>query len=273
MTDLVYFFIDAIDARFFPDNSQKDVLKQLWEQSKSKTDSNTCQSILQKGTRKGEVCGKSCKTKFCNTHSKTSEESSILNCKVLIKSGKRKGQACDKKCVKDNETCLLHSKETTTTEIKNTTTTSEKKSDTNVPKKKENTNVPEKTMTTTEKTSDTKVPKKKSDTKVPEKKSDTNVPEKKTKEKKMCCIELKYGPNKGQACNKSCSKGSDACPDHQPIKIKRIGEHYIIKGTNVLYNIDKETAWGHIDKDQKINRFKNDEVARVCEQYNIMFST
>ena len=88
----------------------------------------------------------------------------------------------------------------------------------------------------------------------------------------MCCVELKHGSNKGQACNKSCQKGTDACADHQPIKIKRIGEHFIIKGTNVLFDMANETAWGFIDSEQKINRGKNDEVARVCEQYNITFN-
>jgi hypothetical protein len=88
----------------------------------------------------------------------------------------------------------------------------------------------------------------------------------------MCCTELKHGSNKGQACNKSCQKGTDACADHQPIKIKRIGEHFIIKGTNVLFDMDNETAWGFIDSEQKINRGKNNEVERVCEQYNITFN-
>ena len=222
MTNVVDFFIDAIDARFFSKDSQKEVLKQLWEKSKSEnTDSTTCQYIIQKGKRKGEACGKPCKSKFCNTHAKSDKPVSV--CKVIIKSGKRKGESCDKKCVAEKDVCLLHSKE-----------------------KKE---------------------------KVVEKVVEKEQPkEKKTKEKKMCCTELKHGSNKGQACNKSCQKGTDACADHQPIKIKRIGEHFIIKGTNVLFDMDNETAWGFIDSEQKINRGKNNEVERVCEQYNITFN-
>ncbi len=238
MTNVIDFFIDAIDARFFSKDSQKDVLKQLWEQSKSgNTDSSTCQSIIQKGKRKGEACGKPCKSKFCNTHLKSDKPVSL--CKVIIKSGKRKGESCDKKCISEKDVCVLHSKEK-----------KEKVVETEQPK---------------EKAVEKEQPKEKAVEKEQPK-------EKKTKEKKLCCVELKHGSNKGQACNKSCQKGTDACADHQPIKIKRIGEHFIIKGTNVLFDMANEKAWGFIDSEQKINRGKNEEVSRVCEQYNITFN-
>jgi hypothetical protein len=247
MTNVVDFFIDAIDARFFSKDSQKDVLKQLWEQSKSgHTDSGTCQSVIQKGKRKGEACGKPCKSKFCNTHTKSDAPVSL--CKVIIKSGKRKGESCDKKCVAEKDVCVLHSKDKKEKDDSKTI----------VEKDTEKEKV-------TEKQQPTEQPKEKA-TEKPQPK------EKKTKEKKMCCVELKHGSNKGQACNKSCQKGTDACADHQPIKIKRIGEHFIIKGTNVLFDMANETAWGFIDSEQKINRGKNEEVARVCEQYNITFN-
>jgi hypothetical protein len=245
MTNVVDFFIDAIDARFFSKDSQKDVLKQLWEQSKSvNTDSSTCQSVIQKGKRKGEACGKPCKSKFCNTHAKSDEPVTV--CKVIIKSGKRKGESCDKKCVAEKDVCVLHSKK--------------EPNEKEHPKEKEpNEKEPKEKI----------IEKEQKKEKIVEKEQPK---EKKTKEKKMCCVELKHGSNKGQACNKSCQKGTDACADHQPIKIKRIGEHFIIKGTNVLFDMANETAWGFIDKEQKINRGKNDEVERVCEQYNITFN-
>jgi hypothetical protein len=244
MTSLIDVFIDAIDARFFSNDSKKEVLKQLWEESKTEnTNSMTCQSILQKGKRKGEACGKPCKSKFCPTHSK---ETKVALCKVLIKSGARKGQACDKKCVEEKDACLLHSKEPKEPK--------EKKSKEKEPKEKEPKEKEPKEQKKTEQLNEEKKPKE-------------------PKEKvKMCGTELKYGPNAGQACNKSCQKGTDACSEHQPIKIKRIGEHYIIKGTNVLFNMDNETAWGFIDSEKKIIRGKNEEVSRVCEQYNITFN-
>jgi len=245
MTNVVDFFIDAIDARFFSKDSQKEVLKQLWEQSKSgNKDSSTCQSVIQKGKRKGEACGKPCKSKFCNTHAKSDEPVTV--CKVIIKSGKRKGESCDKKCVAEKDVCVLHSKK--------------EPNEKEHPKEKEpNEKEPKEKI----------IEKEQKKEKIVEKEQPK---EKKTKEKKMCCVELKHGSNKGQACNKSCQKGTDACADHQPIKIKRIGEHFIIKGTNVLFDMANETAWGFIDKEQKINRGKNDEVERVCEQYNITFN-
>jgi hypothetical protein len=296
MTTLIDVFIDAIDARFFSNDSKIEVLKQLWEESKTEnTNSMTCQSILQKGKRKGEACGKPCKSKFCPTHSKETKESKVILCKVLIKSGARKGQACDKKCVDEKEACLLHSKESKEKESK------EKEPKENEPKEKEPKEKEPKEKEPKEKESKEneskeKKPKEKeskekesmekelmekkevSKEKKP-KKTEQLSEEKQKKEKKpkqekvkMCGTELKYGPNKGQACNNSCQKGTDACGDHQPIKIKRIGEHYIIKGTNVLFNMDNETAWGFIDSEKKIIRGKNEEVSRVCEQYNITFN-
>jgi hypothetical protein len=282
MTTLIEVFIDAIDTRFFPTDSKKDVLKQIWQEFNTEnTKSVTCQSVLQKGKRKGEVCGKPCKLKFCNTHSKDTKDTIVSLCKVLIKSGKRKGQACDKKCVEEKEVCLLHSKEPKEKEPKEKEP-KEKEPKEKEPKEKEPKEKEPKEKEPKEKEPKEKEPKEKEpkEKEPKEKKPKEKEPkEKEPKEKKsksdkvkICGTELKYGPNKGQACNKSCQKGTDACGDHQPIKIKRIGEHYIIKGTNVLFNMDNETAWGYIDKEQKINRFKNDEVTRVCEQYNIMFN-
>jgi hypothetical protein len=251
--DRVDFFIKSINDRFFSENSQLDALKKLWKDAETV---QVCTIVIQKGKRKGEACGKPCKNNSqCVIHLKTAsieKKETVVETKEEKVVEKKEEKAVEKVVEKKEEKAV------------------EK-----VVEKKEEKAVKKSTKTKEEKCTFTMTSGKNSGKMCGKscKESFCTIHSDKTEkmEKIMnrCKIELKYGSNKGQPCNKECKK--ETCDLHTPIKVKRMGEHFLIKGTNVLFHIDTETAWGYLDG-QTIHRSQNEEVRRVCEENNILFA-
>jgi len=71
----------------------------------------SCIALLKSGKRKGEMCGKSCVSEFCNRHNKTNTNQNVNVgpiCTAIIKNGKRKGLACGCKAKKNTYFCGRH---------------------------------------------------------------------------------------------------------------------------------------------------------------------
>ena len=73
-----------------------------------------CSAIIKSGKRKGEKCGKSCCSLYCNRHNKKTTSKSEITCIAILASGKRKGLICGCKCIVPetiaHKLCKRHSK-------------------------------------------------------------------------------------------------------------------------------------------------------------------
>jgi len=56
------------------------------------------------------------------------------------------------------------------------------------------------------------------------------------------------------------------------IELSRIGQHFVIKGTRVVINMNDGNATGYLDEQNNLLRVNSDEVKRACLLHRITFS-
>jgi hypothetical protein len=266
-------FIEHI-ATLLPSENKTTIQKELMEYWLSLSDETnvkekkTCMAMIKSGAKKGQACGKTCDEKFCKTHAKTEEKEdekkdAVVLCKTIMKTGARKGQECGKVC-KESQSCPSHTK----TFVPKGEVVSESVSEATEPAK------PAVSKCSTTITSGKRKGEVCGKPCVSENACTVHTKSKESKEKKetatknVCGVMLK---DKNQICGKPCDANKESCNEHDVIRIKKHGALHIIKGTNVIFDIETESAVGHLDEDGKPVYRKNDEVQTVCARYNISF--
>lgn len=259
-------FITEVNKIYFNED-QENMNKLLQLLDSMEEESKTCVVCMKSGAKKGQPCGKpTVSNNMCGTHLKSYEKEdkketdenktkkskkedkensendekeniSEHTCTMVLKSGKNKGNACGKKC-DSTMLCALHSK--SKEKVKKEEKDDEKKENEDQGQDKEDT------------------------------------------ENKICKGTLKNG----MACSKKVSEG-DMCKIHmkekekekEPVvdekdkltlRIKRDGENYLIKGTNVMFDMTTQTIIGY-KKDGSYILEENDETKEACASYKLKF--
>jgi hypothetical protein len=273
-------------ATLLPTEHKESIQKELMEywlslsdESKEVKEKKTCAAIIKSGAKKGQTCGKTCDEKFCKTHAKTEKEQNekgqdekengekdaVVLCKTIMKTGPRKGKECGKSCKEKQVSCTAHTK----TFVPKGEVASESVSE------ETETAKPAVSKCSTTITSGKRKGELCGKPCVSENACTVHAKSKETKEKKetatknVCGVMLK---DKNQICGKPCDANKESCNEHDVIRIKKHGALHIIKGTNVIFDIDTESAIGHLDEDGKTPIYrKNDEVQAACVRYSISF--
>ena len=288
-------FLNMINEKFC-NSSNLEELQELWKSTEE--EKTICEFIFTSGKQKDKKCGK----ENCLTHIKTEL------CKFIMKSGLRKGQVCDKNCKSHPTLCELHKKfevknkekdedkakdekdketdqkddakeskdEKANNKVKDEKEKDEKVKDEKVKDEKED-KVKDKAKETCKMILKTGVNKGKECGKktngmycsIHDKKEDKEKIDKEKKSKKKCHVETKQN-GEDSICGRDCEPGKETCSQHETIRVKKFGNRYIIKGTNVLFDIETKNVIGYVKDDECIFK-KNDEVQQVCEQYHIEY--
>ncbi len=70
-----------------------------------------CKAIFKSGKKKGQICGRPCRTKFCSYHKNAIiEKKEKKQCCFILTRGKNKGKLCSRNAKNDSEYCAQHLK-------------------------------------------------------------------------------------------------------------------------------------------------------------------
>ena len=82
--------------------------------------------------------------------------------------------------------------------------------------------------------------------------------------KEPCMMFVRNGPRTGTRC-----KQID-CMLHQPIRVKKVNDYYIIKDTNLLFDLNEQLIIGYMKKDQFLFEYSKD-VENGCIKYDLEY--
>ena len=82
--------------------------------------------------------------------------------------------------------------------------------------------------------------------------------------KEPCMMFIRNGPNSGTRCKKI------DCILHQPIRVKKVNDYYIIKDTNLLFDLKEQVIIGYMKNDQFLFEY-NKDVEMGCIQYDLEY--
>lgn len=94
--------------------------------------------------------------------------------------------------------------------------------------------------------------------------SDKKVKPQLVPKKEPCMMFLRHGPQKNTRCKKI------DCLLHQPIRVKLIKTHYVIKDTNLLFDLTEQVIIGYLKEDQFYFE-SNEEVKKGCIHYDVEY--
>jgi hypothetical protein len=226
-------------------------------------------------------------------------------CIVLMKSGPKKGTACGKACV-TNQMCGLHSKNESKNEKKEVQKEVQKEDTEEIKEemkekkpKKSKKEIKESDETSEETDKETKhcefllktgankgnmCGKKKSDdcewcpihmkSKQAEKKKEEKKQEPEEKIT-FCQAQLKNGSSctnktNGETFCKTHIKSKPEEDTKHTLRVKRDGERYLIKGSNVMFDLTRQCIIGFKRGDEYVLE-ENDETKEMCERYKLSF--
>jgi len=249
-------FLTLINEKYFQSSKSLE-LQELWKSTEE--EKIVCDFIMTQGKRKGEACGK----EHCLLHVKKVE------CNFIMKSGLRKGQPCEKACKTHPTLCETHKKNESKTDAKSDTKTESKTNETNSEEQSETDKKEDKKEETCKMVLKTGVNKGKTCGKKSVGMYCTIHDKKEVKKEKTCNVEIS---NTGEPCGKACESGKETCSIHETIRVKKFGNYYIIKDTNVLFNLETKSAIGYVNDGDCVFK-QNEHVKQVCERFHIEFSS